>query len=74
MSFEKFTEQPGKYRHLDKMSVHEILHHINEEDKTVPFAVEKAIPQIEKLASIISNKMLDASCSAPVPRRARRSA
>jgi N-acetylmuramic acid 6-phosphate etherase len=59
MSFEKFTEQPGKYRHLDKMSVQEILYHINEEDKTVPFAVEKAIPQIEKLASVISNKMLD---------------
>jgi N-acetylmuramic acid 6-phosphate etherase len=59
MSFEKFTEQPGKYRHLDKMSVQEILRHINEEDKTVPLAVEKAIPQIEKLASVISNKMLD---------------
>src|SRR3978361_1676550 len=59
MSFEKFTEQPGKYRHLDKMSVHEILQHINEEDKTVPFAVEKAISQIEKLASVISNKMLE---------------
>jgi len=59
MSFEKFTEQPGKYRNLDKMSMQEILHHINEEDKTVPFAVEKAITQIEKLASVISNKMLD---------------
>lgn len=59
MSFEKFTEQPGKYRHLDKMSVIEILSNINEEDKSVPLAVEKAIPQIEKLASIISNKMLD---------------
>lgn len=59
MAFEKFTEQPGKYRHLDKMSVHQILNAINDEDKTVPFAVERAIPQIEKLASIVSNKMLD---------------
>ena len=59
MSFEKFTEQPGKYRNLDKMSVLEILQHINAEDKTVPFAVEKAIPQIEKLAAIIANKMLE---------------
>src|ERR1700748_1700044 len=59
MSFEKLTEQPGKYRNLDKMSVGEILHHINEEDKTVPLAVEKAIPQIERLASIINNRMLD---------------
>ncbi len=58
MSFEMFTEQPGKYRNLEKMSVEEILFHINEEDKTVPYAVEKAIPQIEKLASVISDKML----------------
>ena len=58
MSFEKFTEQASKYRHLDKMSVEEILQHINEEDKTVAYAVEKAIPQIEKLTVIISDKML----------------
>ncbi|HMC86384.1 MAG TPA: N-acetylmuramic acid 6-phosphate etherase [Chitinophagaceae bacterium] len=59
MTFEKFTEQPGKYRNLDKMSVQEILQHINEEDKTVPLAVEKAIPQLEKLVSVVSNKMMD---------------
>jgi N-acetylmuramic acid 6-phosphate etherase len=58
MSFEKVTEQPGKYRHLDKMSVEEILFHINEEDKTVPFAVAVAIPQIEKLVNVIYDKML----------------
>lgn len=40
------------------MSVSEILTHINEEDKTVPDAVEKAIPQIERLVSVISDKML----------------
>src|SRR5919206_3761695 len=40
------------------MPIGEILTHINEEDKTVPFAVEKAIPQIEKLVSAISDKML----------------
>jgi N-acetylmuramic acid 6-phosphate etherase len=59
MTFEKFTEQPGKYRNLDKMSVQEILQHINEEDKTVPLAVEKAIPQLQKLVSVVSNKMMD---------------
>ena len=58
MSFEKFTEQASKYRHLDKMGVTEILQHINEEDKTVPYAVEKAIPQMEKLVSVIADKML----------------
>jgi N-acetylmuramic acid 6-phosphate etherase len=58
MSFEKFTEQASKYRHLDKMGIGELLQHINEEDKTVPTAVEKAIPQIEKLVTLISDKML----------------
>jgi len=58
MSFEKFTEQASKYRNLDKMGVTEILQHINEEDKTVPYAVEKAIPQMEKLVSVIADKML----------------
>src|SRR5579875_3927782 len=56
--FVKVTEQPSKYRHLEKMSVGEILTHINEEDKTVPFAVEKAIPQIKKLVEAIADKML----------------
>ena len=34
--FIKFTEEPSKYRHLEKMSVAEILVNINNEDKTVP--------------------------------------
>ena len=57
MSFTKVTEEESVYRHLDKMSVEEILHNINKEDKTVPLAVEKAIPQIEKLVSVIVDKM-----------------
>ncbi len=56
--FIKITEQTSKYRHLEKMSVNEILVNINKEDKTVPDAVEKAIPQIEKLVNEITNKML----------------
>lgn len=40
------------------MSVGEILVNINKEDKTVSEAVEKAIPQIEKLTLAISDKML----------------
>jgi len=58
MEFEKITEQPSPYRHLEKMSVSELLININEEDKTVPSAVAKAIPQIEKLVEVISDKML----------------
>jgi N-acetylmuramic acid 6-phosphate etherase len=58
MTFEKITEEPGKYRHLEKMSIHDILTNINHEDGSVPMAVCKAIPQIEKLVSVISEKML----------------
>jgi len=56
--FIRTTEQDSAYRHLDKMSVLELLVNINKEDKVVPRAVEKAIPQIEKLVSVISDKML----------------
>ncbi len=58
MSFEKITERQSNYRHLEKMTVSEMLININKEDKTVPDAVEKAIPQIEKLIAIIIDKML----------------
>lgn len=58
MSFQKITEQPSNYRHLEKMSVRELITHINEEDQTVAEAVSKAIPQIEKLVESISDKML----------------
>ena len=58
MAFQKITEQPSNYRHLEKMSVKELLTNINNEDKIVPSAVEKAIPQIEKLAETVGDKML----------------
>src|SRR5437868_10345385 len=40
------------------MDVSEILNHINEEDKTVPDAVSKAIPPIEALVNVITDKMM----------------
>ncbi len=58
MAFEKITEQPSHYRHLEKMGVGEILENINREDQTVSEAVRLAIPQIEKLVEVISDKML----------------
>ncbi|MBL0334574.1 MAG: N-acetylmuramic acid 6-phosphate etherase [Chitinophagaceae bacterium] len=58
MAFEKITEQPSHYRHLEKMGVGEILENINREDRTVSEAVKLAIPQIEKLVEVISDKML----------------
>ncbi|WP_435415959.1 N-acetylmuramic acid 6-phosphate etherase [Polaribacter aestuariivivens] len=57
MTFIKTTEQDSKYNHLEKMTVKEILFHINNEDKTVPLAVEKALPQIEKLTTQIVQKL-----------------
>jgi N-acetylmuramic acid 6-phosphate etherase len=56
--FIRTTEQPSPYRHLEKMSVKELITNINNEDKTVPIAVEKALPQIEKLIIEITDKML----------------
>jgi N-acetylmuramic acid 6-phosphate etherase len=58
MAFERITESDSNYRHLEKMTVKEILEHINQEDKTVPQAIEKAIPQIESLITAIADKML----------------
>lgn len=55
---QKITEQTSHYDHLEKMTTAEILHNMNEEDKTVPLAIEKVIPNIEKLVDIITDKML----------------
>ena len=57
MIFTKTTEQSSKYEHLEKMSVQELLSNINQEDKTVPLAVEKALPQIEVLVAQTVAKM-----------------
>ena len=52
------TESPSPYRHLEKMSTHELLVNINHEDQTVALAVQKALPQIEKLVDAVADKML----------------
>lgn len=57
MSFTKTTEQDSNYNHLEKMSVKELITNINNEDKTVPLAVEKALPQIELLIEQIVLKL-----------------
>src|SRR4028119_1742001 len=56
--FIRYTEETSEYHNLESKSVLEILNDINKEDKTVPLAVEKAIPQIEKLVTVITDKML----------------
>ncbi len=45
----RITESESNHHDLDKMSTRDLLIGINEEDHTVPLAVEKEIPQIEKL-------------------------
>ncbi len=57
MSFIKTTEQDSAYNHLEKMSISEVLSHINTEDKTVPLAVERALPQIELVVQQVVEKL-----------------
>ena len=58
MPFEKITESPSAYRHLEKMTVAEIINSINKEDLKVAKAVKKALPEVEKLIKAVSEKML----------------
>jgi N-acetylmuramic acid 6-phosphate etherase len=57
MSFIRITEQPSAYRHLEKMSVAEIIANINKEDDLVAQSVQKVLPQIERLITAVSEKM-----------------
>ncbi len=57
MAFVKISEQSSLYNDLEKKSVHELLTDINREDHKVADAVEKAIPQIEKLVTGIVERM-----------------
>ena len=51
------TEEDSNYNHLEKMSVTEILQGINEEDKSIPFVIEKVLPAIKKVVDIIVEKI-----------------
>ena len=58
MDFHKITEQASNYDHLEKMSVHDLLTHMNSEDKKVPNAVETIIPKIELLVPEVVSRMV----------------
>lgn len=58
MAGEKITEQASRYDHLEKMSVHELLTSMNREDQEVPLAVQRVIPEIEKLIEAIVENMI----------------
>lgn len=53
----KITEKDSVYRHLEKMSIQELLVNINKEDKKVPHAVQKIIPRLIPLIETIAEKM-----------------
>ena len=53
----KTTEADSYYDNLEQMRVSDLLQNINKEDKTVPLAVEKAIPQIEQLITQVVEKI-----------------
>lgn len=53
----QITEQSSLHDNLDKKSILELLTEMNEEDRKVPLAVSKVIPQIEILVSKIVERM-----------------
>lgn len=57
MAFQKISEQSSLHTSLDQKSVGELLREMNEEDRKVALAVEKAIPQIEELVTKIVERM-----------------
>ena len=53
----RITEASSNYNNLHKMSVGKLLTNINREDKTVPFAIERALPEIEALIDGVVEKL-----------------
>lgn len=53
----KLTEQSSHYRHLEKMSITELLHNINQEDQKVAPIIADQIATIEPLVEVIIEKM-----------------
>ncbi len=51
------TESSSRYNDLEKKSVQELLTGINREDASVAGLVKEALPQIEKMASAVVQKM-----------------
>lgn len=53
------TESASRYKDLEKMSVRKLLVGINQEDATVPLAIQRIIPKMEKLIKVIVARMSD---------------
>jgi N-acetylmuramic acid 6-phosphate etherase len=52
------SESSSNYDNLEKMPVAQLLENINTEDKTVPFAVEKAVPSILAFMEVMIPKIV----------------
>jgi N-acetylmuramic acid 6-phosphate etherase len=57
-SFDKITEQPSLYDHLERMEVAELLGCINQEDQKIALAVRQVIPDITRLVEAMEPRFL----------------
>lgn len=57
MELNRITEHSSNYDNLDNKSVNQLLTEINYEDQQVALAVQKTIPEIEKLVTAIVKRM-----------------
>ena len=53
----RITEQPSHYDHLEQMSVEQLTADINNENMTVPAAIGKALPAINRLIETVEHKL-----------------
>lgn len=53
----RITEQPSHYDHLEQMSVEQLTADINNENMTVPVAIGKALPAINRLIEAVEHKL-----------------
>ena len=53
----RITEQPSHFDHLERMSVGELLRHINEEDLNVAEAVRKVLPEVQAFVEAVEPRM-----------------
>ncbi len=53
----RITEQSSHYDHLEQMTIEQITANINHENCSVPMAVERALPQINRLIAAIELKL-----------------
>ncbi len=57
MDFSKTTEQDSHYNNLEQKTIRELLETINNEDQSVPKAVAKVLPQIERLVKKVTEQL-----------------